>query len=588
MASCSDDFPFGIMDVVELLQIRVRRRSPDGVYVDCPLCADRKGRMHIHIGENIWHCHHCKESGGMLALYSRMYNISTSDAYREICDALVLDDGPRETYGKKARDSARGLWTSHLSDAQPHADRASRQEIHQTYSVLLDCLSLRPAHRAHLTSEKRGLSDEEIDRFRFKSTPPPFLCHTLTRKLIQKGCTVEGVPGFYQDKNGNWTVAFSSFAAGILLPVVGFDGLIQGMQILLDKPIRDKDDPPDSKGAKYLWFSSTGKKNGTGSGSPVLLVGNPSARTVYVTEGILKAYIAHAVMNRTFIASAGSNSQGQLDPTFQFLTRSGTELIIEAQDMDKYSNTAVAKSASNIHVLARKYGLEFRRLTWNANYKGIDDWQLAMRRREKRKKEEQAMNFKEKYLRGLCGFDYIHDCIEAWHTQDTGGMGLSRYLGLTDTEYGTLCSKGEAVLERLLCLQRKDQRFQIYQLEFGKDVPTVPFAFKGMDALREAGYQQPPAALYRTVWDGSIICPIAWHEEEVVRQICSRYSDQMPEDYMGRPVAPSDVVELYDGENRRYYYVDTDGFILVRFSPVLAKPMETMEERYVHKEVSNK
>ncbi len=583
MALCSDDFPFGIMDVVELLQIRVRRRSPDGVYVDCPLCNDRRGKMHIHTGKNIWRCNYCQESGGMLSLYARVYHISTSDAYREICDALLLDIRPKETYGKNPRDSERGLWDSRFSETQPQATRASRQEIHQTYSVLLDCLSLRPVHRAHLTSEKRGLTDEQIEKFRFKSTPPPFLCHNLTRKLISKGCTVEGVPGFYQDKNGNWTVAFSNFAAGILLPVVGFDGLIQGMQILLDNPIKDKDDPPGKSGAKYIWFSSTGKKNGTGSGSPVLLVGDPSARTVYATEGILKAYIAHAVMKRTFIASAGSNSQGQMDPTFQFLAHNGTELIVEAQDMDKYSNTAVAKSASNLHVLARKYGMEFRRLTWNANYKGIDDWQLAMRRREKRKKEEETMNFKDKFLRGLCSFDAIDDCIRAWHEKDTGGMGVARYLGLTDSEYGTLCSKGEVVLEDLLQRQRRKQHFMIYQLEFGPGTPTVPFAFKGMDALREAGYQQPPAALYRTVWDGSIICPIAWHEEEVLRQICMRYSDQMPEDYMGRPVAPSDVVELYDGVNRRYYYVDTNGYVLVRFAPALAKPMETMIERYVHK-----
>ena len=50
MASYSGDFPFGIMDVVELLQIRVRRRSPNGVYVDCPFCHDRRGKMHIHVG----------------------------------------------------------------------------------------------------------------------------------------------------------------------------------------------------------------------------------------------------------------------------------------------------------------------------------------------------------------------------------------------------------------------------------------------------------------------------------------------------------------------------------------------------------
>ena len=54
------------------------------------------------------------------------------------------------------------------------AERASGQEIHQTLSLLLAMLPLQPAHRNHLHSPKRGLSDEQIDRIGFKSTPPPF------------------------------------------------------------------------------------------------------------------------------------------------------------------------------------------------------------------------------------------------------------------------------------------------------------------------------------------------------------------------------------------------------------------------------
>ena len=42
------DFPFGIMDVVELLHLRIRRPSPQGVYVDCPICNDKRGKMHVN------------------------------------------------------------------------------------------------------------------------------------------------------------------------------------------------------------------------------------------------------------------------------------------------------------------------------------------------------------------------------------------------------------------------------------------------------------------------------------------------------------------------------------------------------------
>lgn len=586
MASYSGDFPFGIMDVVELLQIKVRRRSPNGVYADCPFCNDRRGKMHVHVGQNTWHCHYCKEGGGMLALYAKQWGISTSDAYREICDALMIDNQSWEKASpeKGAEGSARNPLSSRNSFVQkelpeiPQSAQASPQQIHQTYSVLLDSLSLRANHRTHLKSEKRGLTDEQIERFRFKSTPPPYICRSLTDRLVRLGCTVQGVPGFYQDKQGHWTVRFSTILSGILLPVVGFDGLIKGMQILLDKPLKNKEDPPEKKGAKYIWFSSAGKPMGVTSGSPVLLVGNPASRTVYVTEGILKAYIAHSVMDRTFLATAGSNSVEQLRPSFQFLAQNGTELIVEAEDMDKYSNDAVAKCASNVYLLARSYGMEYRRLTWNPNYKGIDDWQLALRRRENRMKEENTMSFKEKYLIGLCDFDHIYEYIDQWQKREEDGIGLARFLGLTEVEYGTLCSKSEQILEKMLSVQRREQFFRIYQLDFGPDHRTIPFAFKGMEGLREAGYEQPPAAEYKLIWDSSIYCPTGWHEEQVLRHISAHYGDHMPEQYLGRPVSPSDVLELYDETCRRYYYVDTNGFVSVRFSPFLAKRCTPPEE----------
>ena len=218
------------------------------------------------------------------------------------------------------------------------AERASGQEIHQTLSLLLAMLPLQPAHRNHLHSPKRGLSDEQIDRIGFKSTPPPFLCRSITERLMKQGCKVEGVPGFYLDDSGRWTMNFYRKNAGILIPAVGYDGMIHGLQILLDIPLKQKDDPPDKAGAKYIWFSSSSKNMGVTSGSPVHFIGDPSARVVYVIEGLLKADISHCLTNRTFVAIAGANNTSQLDTLFALLAQNGTEEIIEAHDMDKYSN----------------------------------------------------------------------------------------------------------------------------------------------------------------------------------------------------------------------------------------------------------
>jgi hypothetical protein len=100
---------------------------------------------------------------------------------------------------------------------------------------------------------------------------------------------------------------------------------------------------------------------------------------------------------------------------------------------------------------------------------------------------------------------------------------------------------------------------------------VIPFAFGGMQFLQKAGYEQPPVKEYRLVHDGTI--PYADGESEHIRlmRLVDRYKDDLPEGYHGRNVAPSDVIELYDEEKRRYYYRDEKGFWPVQFSPLLAK-----------------
>lgn len=47
MGSYPDEFPFGIMEVVNLLNLRIRRQQANSVYVDCPFCGDRRGKMNV-------------------------------------------------------------------------------------------------------------------------------------------------------------------------------------------------------------------------------------------------------------------------------------------------------------------------------------------------------------------------------------------------------------------------------------------------------------------------------------------------------------------------------------------------------------
>ena len=558
----SSQFPFHITDIAALLRLNIRRRGPDFLYVDCPLCGDHRGKLYLKTSRDVWHCNYCQESGGMLALYAKVYGISNADAYREICEALQTGDYAPEYQSYQNR--------------QPQeiaqSVRAPRQAIHQTLSILFSMLSLTPKHRAHLR-EVRGLTDDQIERFGFKSTPPHYLCKSLTARLLKQGCIVQGVPGFYLAEDGRWTVRFGTRTAGILIPARSADGLVCGAQIRLDTSIREENAPADKEGTKYLWLSSSSKPMGTSSESPIHFVGDPCSRVVYVTEGLLKADICHALMNRTFAATAGANNVSKLDELFAFLKKNGTEEIIEAQDMDKYRNVHVEKGASKIYLMARKHGLQCRRLTWNPNYKGLDDWQLALRKNAG--KAPKTMTFREQYLYGACAFSEIDACVEQWHKTQSDGVPLQAYLGLLDEEYHAFLQPGgNARLAELLNAQRKQLGCRIYQLEFTDTEKTKPFAFSGIDALHKAGFQQPPASEYRLVRDEAIFCPKDEPDLAVLERIFDRYNGELPADYPGRCVAPSDVLELYDAEKRRYYYRDMKQFVPVAFSPLLARKMK--------------
>ena len=568
MDSYPQDFPFGIMDVVELLHLHIRRRQANSVYVDCPFCNDHRGKMNVNYIKNVWRCNYCDEHGGMLALYARLNNTTNSYEAENKQDGGTGDS----TWEPRSNSPLPGRTEQKIAnelEEVPQSQRASNQEIHQTYTMLFEMLSLSNKHRQHLRSPKRGLTDEQINSLGYKSTPPAFLCRSLTEQLLAKGCTVQGVPGFYQLENGDWSVKFTKRTSGILITARGIDGLIHGVQILLDVPIKDKNDPPEKTGSKYIWLSSSTKRMGVTSGSPVHFVGNPFARTVYVTEGLLKADIAHLLMNRSFVAIAGANNVSQLKLLFALLAQNGTELIVEAHDMDKYRNEAISKGASKIYLIAREYGMNCRRLTWNPNYKGVDDWQLALRKQEMQGKMEESMNFKARYLYGLCDMVDLDRCIGIWNGLTESNVSLVSYLGLTADEYSSYLQNGPEKLKALLNAQRQQRCFRIYQLNFDTE-PTVPFAFLGLEAMHKAGFQQPPAAKYCLVCESSMYAPLEQTDGEILDRIYTKYNTPS-ENFQGRCLAASDVVELYDEEQRLYFYRELDAYTPVRFSPAFAK-----------------
>ena len=285
-------------------------------YCNCIFCG-HKGKMNINLVKNAFYCNYCGANGGMLDLYGDYYHISRKEAYDEICKELHLTN--------EAPVSEKTVTTACAEQKAlvETPDRASDKEINRTYSMLLSMLSLSDKHYEDL--KRRGLTDLQIKERRYKSTPV-FGFHNLIDRLQEQGCTLKGVPGFYEDAKGRWTMNFSPKGSGFLIPMESIDGFICGMQIRLDHP----------KGSqKYIWFSSSNKKNGTGSGSPIHWIGNPDAEVIWLTEGGLKGTIAHYMTGYSFLCVPGVNHYKNLEAALIKLKEKKLKTVHEAFDMDK-------------------------------------------------------------------------------------------------------------------------------------------------------------------------------------------------------------------------------------------------------------
>lgn len=498
------DFPFNIEQVVGLLPMKIRRPVSNGVYTDCPFCGDARGKLKVNYENNTWRCNYCGEKGGMLSLYSRLNgNLSNSQAYWRICDELLIQADNDKTYDCPLTDK--------IKQCAPSVSRAETPIIHKTLSALLKLLTLSEEHREHLKNI-RCLTDDQINKIGFKSTPPFYKCDKIARTLLNSGYTLEGVPGFYK-RNGIWTVMFCSYTKGVLIPVRTIDGLIQGLQIRLDVPL--KNDDSDKFGAKYIWHSSGSKPYGTSPGGPVQFLGNKSAERVYITEGYLKSYIAHCLSGETFAAMLSANSTAALNELFSTLANNGTKTIVEVLDTDKYKNKNVAAGAIKVRELAMEYGMNYETPVWNPNFNGIDDFLIA----QKRSYEEDSKKIKEKPI-----------------------------------------------------LQEKKQNYRIYQLDIREGNPVRPYAFSNIEKLYETGLTEPPATEYCLVCDDIITSGI--DDNNTLEYIRQQYALNLPENYSGRAIAPSDIIELYDGYKSRFFYCNINGFRKTSFSPESVKVID--------------
>lgn len=377
---------FNIADVAAIHGIEIIKDKGSEVFAVCPFCGDRRGKFSYIVQKgdksNIYNCFACDAHGGVLDLHMKLSgNAYGSNANKQAAKEIFQAINGNMEY-KKSHESAKSIPVCH------EAEKASDGRISEVYYAFLKQLTLKDEHKADLV--RRGLTETDIKRFRFRSTPDIKQKYDAIRHLLEEGYDLEGVPGFYLNKKNQWDFKISG--VGYFCPV--YDGeynLITGFQIRVDKPVNK---------AKYLWVSSCGCEKGVSSGAVSTFLPGKMNHSVIITEGILKATVIYSLLNGdvSVIGVPGVKSIKGLE---DYLDRyKGNAYVFEAYDMDKAVKTddphekekteRIAEAAEKLKEMCQEYNIDTHSLTWDfdekgywkENFKGLDDFLLSYEKKD--------------------------------------------------------------------------------------------------------------------------------------------------------------------------------------------------------------
>lgn len=353
---------YKMVDILPLLPIQQPPYGKSSYNIPCPICdhpGSREKHLNINLKRNVFRCPKCGQFfGGVFDLYAYYMGIPRDQVLEDV--SAKLDGGLGQYPGRAATKNR-----IESPPVIPQAKLASLEDRSKVYESLLSKLSLAPDHRENLLL--RGLTDEAIQRLGYKSTPV-IGYHALAQSLIDEGHNLFGIPGFYRDEDGRWTMAI--YRRGILIPG-RYRGKIQGFQIRLDKKMK--------KGGKFLTFSSTDKLDGVQGENWCHLVG-PVREQILLIEGYMKADIVNHFTDQTVLAIPGVTSLNHLERALHDLTSLGVRHVMTCFDMDYLKNWHVEHAYRNLIELLAKQNLTFGTYLWAPDYNGLDDyiWEFCL------------------------------------------------------------------------------------------------------------------------------------------------------------------------------------------------------------------
>lgn len=388
---------FTIDQVLALVQphIKSEAKSSGEMAVYCPIRQDKTFDINIEKGcfKCFKGCAGCPVEGrGYAVQLYMLYNPSLS--YLDACEAIEKSriGNTASNYTVKAK----------AFKKVEEAPLASIQERDKTYREFLNSIPLIQKHKKNLIG--RGLSEDEIGRLMFRSIPACGV-RSIAKALVTKGCTLDGVPLFAKD-SGGYRVCLPK-NSGFFIPYFDKEGLIQQIQIRYDVKIDEtmsENEVSELKQQRYRWATSAGYPNGSSAKNTALFWSRPlkDEKTIFITEGGLKASVASHLSGDLFVAIPGVSCIATFKDLLQVCKKNGIRLV-EAFDMDgKLLPKEVEKGQEGNHITvespsgenrivkqsvkdaiakmynsAKEEGVEMIPWTWDPEYKGIDDYLYA-------------------------------------------------------------------------------------------------------------------------------------------------------------------------------------------------------------------
>lgn len=355
---------------VELLGIPadVSRRTAT---ITCPVlnCAKHPSERKMNLNfdkygpdEGAFRCPKCGTGGGPLQLWALYRGFCLDDTTASAADYF------RYINGSKADN--RIVRKKYVAPKRIDVDTADVDTRHRTFTAFLNLLTLSPSHREDLL--RRGLTDDLIQKNGYKSNPMLNI-KDYCQNLLNNGYVLEGVPGFYKESDGSWS--FLRYSSGYLIPQRDGFGRIQGMQIRLENP--------PAYGQRYYTVSTAERFEKGAKGLSVChFARGRNIDDVIITEGPLKADIISHFTGCSVIGMPGVNSQHYLKRALFDLKKAGMKKVTIAFDMDLYSNEHVMAALNKLKDLLAEMKIPYTFLSWDREYKGLDDWLLAKHTKE--------------------------------------------------------------------------------------------------------------------------------------------------------------------------------------------------------------